>query len=129
MLAGRKGAPDTNYITNYTQLAGVMDRSNYPRILARWSEFIPPERIFIMFMDQIEKEPVSVMQRACGFLGVAYRESCFRHLYTPIHVGEPTEIPPQIYTTLKDQARPIYEGLWEQFPDVVGQWMRRHYGL
>jgi hypothetical protein len=106
----------------------VAERGNYPQMLRLWSELFPPERLSIIFMDDIAADPFGVLERVCGFLGIEFREEYFPHSTTPIHVTEAMAIPPELYETLKEQMRPIYDELEPRFPDIVKRWVARHYG-
>lgn len=126
----RMNAPPNASIEDLKRIAqyrDVVSRADYPKIIARWSEFIAPERRMIVFMDDITARPRVVMARICAFLGIEYDERFFTRLETRVHVGETLAEPPEIIELLKTQLRPIYDELCTQFPEMGKKWRDRHY--
>jgi len=59
--------PDGN-LRRIASLPDVVLRADYPAIIARWSKFVPEERIHILFMDDILTKPLELMSDVCKFL-------------------------------------------------------------
>jgi hypothetical protein len=51
--------------------------SSYARIIARWEESFPPERMLTLFHDDIVAEPLRVLGEVCAFLGLGFDSSYF----------------------------------------------------
>jgi hypothetical protein len=102
-------------------------RANYPTIISRWSQFVPEQRILILFMDDILAKPLRVMADVCKFLGVDFRDDIFPGLEKPAYVGEKMDMPPEVYKLLKEQLYPVYVEMSKLFPKIASPWMERHY--
>ncbi len=105
----------------------VMTRANYPAIISRWAQFVPEQRMLILFMDDILAQPLKLMADVCRFLGVEFEDDIFPRLEKPAHVGEKMDMPPELYELLKEQLHPTYVEMSKLFPEVAGRWMERHY--
>jgi hypothetical protein len=109
------------------ELPDVVQRANYPALIARWSKYIPQDRMLILFMEDILAKPVELMSQVCKFLGVDFKKEMFRQLDKPAYVGKQLEMPPEVYGLLKDQLHPIYVEMSKLYPENAGQWLQRHY--
>jgi hypothetical protein len=105
----------------------VVKRADYPSIISRWSQFVPQPRFLILFMDDIVARPLKLMTDVCKFLGVDFEDDMFTALAKPTHVGQPMDMPAEIYALLKEQLRPIYVEMAKLFPHITAQWLERHY--
>ena len=118
--------PGSN-LMRIAELPDVLQRANYPEIIARWSKFIPEDRILILFMEDILSKPLELMSQVCKFLGVDFRKEMFPGLNKPAFVGKQLEMPADVYGLLKDQLHPIYVEMSKLYPENAGKWMQRHY--
>jgi hypothetical protein len=105
----------------------VLEKSDYPTILANWKKFVPSESIFVFFMEDIAEEPLSVLERISGFLGVKFLPKRFAKASLPVHTGESADIPPSVYANLKQRLRPVYDELAKLYPEMAARWASRHY--
>jgi hypothetical protein len=105
----------------------ICQRTDYPGMISKWRAYVPDDRFLVIFMDDIETNPQAVLKTICEFLGVAYRPKLFKKSDNPIHVGEAKPIPPHIEAILKEQLRPVYEGMAQLYPEIGERWMSRHY--
>jgi hypothetical protein len=128
MLARNSSTSDVAALVELATYPDIAERGDYPKILSLWSGLNPPERLHLLFMDDIASRPVEVMQGLCSFLGIEYQEGFFPHLSTAVHVGDDVPLPPELHEFLKRQMRPVFERLEPRFPEIVGQWLARHYG-
>jgi hypothetical protein len=110
------------------QYGDVISRSDYPKIISLWSEFVAPERFKIVFMDDVIAQPRIAMASICAFLGIEYDDRVFNKLDKPVHVGEARPIPQEVMDLLKTQLLPIYDKMCEMFPAMGKKWRERHYG-
>lgn len=118
--------PDTN-LMRIAQLPDVVLRADYPSIIARWSKFIPEERMLILFMDDILTKPLELMSEVGKFLGVGIKKEMFPRLEKAAYVGKPMEMPPEIYGLLKEQLHPVYLEMSKLYPENANKWMQRHF--
>jgi hypothetical protein len=108
-------------------LNGAIARSDYPAILASWHSALPEEQLHIDFMDNIVSRPAAVLRGVCTFLNVAFESNRFPGAQQAVHVGEPFEIPPAVFATLKTQLDPVYEEIAKLYPEIGEAWRTRHY--
>lgn len=107
---------------------GVIERSDYPLLLDRWSRFVDAGRMLVIFMDDIIARPAFVLSQVCDHLGVEYRESYFPAAGKVVHEGRGMDMPPKIYEAMKSRLEPVYVELAKRYPAVAGAWLERHYG-
>jgi hypothetical protein len=118
--------PDTN-LMRIAQLPDVVLRADYPSIIARWSKFIPEERMLILFMDDILTKPLELMSEVGKFLGVGIKKEMFPRLEKAAYVGKQMEMPPEVYGLLKEQLHPVYLEMSKLYPENANKWMQRHF--
>ena len=111
-----------------TEMADVRARADYPRMIGDWRRALGERNLHIDTLDAIGREPFAVLERVCAFLGVPYDGKHFPRAEEHVHEGEAIEIPPAVHARLKQQLRPVYEGLARLFPDLAETWMARHWG-
>lgn len=128
MTARARGIDDLSQFEQFARSADQLRRADYPAIIASWRKFIPDDRFLILFMDDIETAPDTVLENVCAFLGVGSHDKVFAKAANPVHVGEKREIPPSVLAILKDRFQPIYEQFAGLYPEIGGAWMARHYG-
>jgi hypothetical protein len=105
MFAQSRDIPDIGKLEQFAASDDQFRRADYATIIANWRRFIPEDRFLVIFLDDIEKTPETVLSNVCDFLGVEYPDKAFAKAGRPVHVGEEREIPPS-----------------------VGAWMAQHYG-
>jgi hypothetical protein len=128
MLAGNAANRNLAHLKELAAYPDIADRGNYPRILGLWARLVRPERLLVIFMDDIATDAAAVMRSVCAFLQLEYKENLFRQLKRAVHVGEEIEIPPELHDVLKRVMRPVYDELELLYPEIVQRWMARHYG-
>jgi len=110
-----------------SQSVKVLGRSDYPAIISSWRKFVPPERLHIVFIDDIARKPLEVLNGVCDFLGAEFLPERFAEAAVRVHSGNELDMPPGIYEGLKRSLRPVYDRLIELYPEHTGKWRARHY--
>jgi Sulfotransferase family len=128
MMAANQDIRDPTEIERLSLADGVILRSDYPRLLDRWSRFVDSGRMLTIFMDDIVARPAFVLSQVCGHLGVEYRENYFPKHDKIVHEGRSMSMPPTIYEAMKVRFQGIYVELAKRYPVVAGAWMDKHYG-
>lgn len=106
----------------------VAMRSDYPTIIADWSRAVGKERLLLAYLDDIESQPMSVLQSVCKFLGIDSDTSRFPRAEEIVFKGPEDQVPAGIYEELKRRLRPVYDRLEEVIEAHVAQkWIGLHY--
>jgi hypothetical protein len=124
MIARAEGRTDLLRIATYPDLEG---HANYPAVLERWHAAVPAARVLVVFADDIVEHPEYVIETVCDYLKIDFSKKYFPKLRTPVHVGDPAEIPEDLYDLLRVRLRPIYDRMLQIYPDIGRRWIARHY--
>jgi hypothetical protein len=127
MMAKKRRTSEVGALESMASHADMTRRSDYAAIIAAWTKFVPQERFFATFMEDIANDPNKVLKDLCGFLGVAYRPKFFKKMANPIHSGDELEMPPSVAAILKERLRPAYDGIARLYPEIGAAWLSRHY--
>jgi hypothetical protein len=127
MIARTNAGGNERDLMRIANFPDVVMRAHYPAIISRWLQFVPEERILVLFMDDMLDKPLELMADVCNFLGVNFKDSLFPALEKPAYVGEKIEMPPEVYELLKEQLHPVYIEMSKLYPEVASRWMERHY--
>ncbi|MCS6931609.1 MAG: sulfotransferase [Acetobacteraceae bacterium] len=100
----------------------ILARADYAATIARWREAFGPETLHIETLDAIAAEPLAVLERVCGFLGVGFDPAWFPEAARPVFAGPPGEMPAAVAAVLKERLAPCYERLARILPEVVARW-------
>jgi hypothetical protein len=125
MTARTRGIADAEGLERMARNADLVQRADYPAMIAHWREFIPAERFLVIFMDDIAAEPGAVLDKVCAFLGVPPRH--FAKADEAVHEGVALEMPPAVLAALKERLAPVYEGITALYPEIGARWASRHY--
>jgi hypothetical protein len=94
--------------------------SDYPRWLNRWRGLLPAGRLFVATMRQVRAEPLAVLDRLCGFLGLPFHADLFPEAATPVFAGSRRELTtPEMRDFLRERMDRIYQDLAAQWPDLA----------
>lgn len=97
--------------------------TDYHRILTRWRTFFPSEQILVLFHDDIEREPRSVLCRVSRFLGLSeYTEWSDERLALRVWSSPEIEMPPVVRWYLQRRYRSVVEQIATEFPTPARQW-------
>lgn len=124
MIARREGAVDLQRAATHPELER---QAHYPELIARWRKFVPESRFRIIFVDDLLEKPEELFAEVCGFLGLDFDRKYFPDLETKVHVGDAMDIPDDIYATMKEHMRPIYEQVAGLYPEIGKRWIAKHY--
>ncbi len=127
MTARTRNITDDAKIEQFARNLDMLQRADYPAIIATWRTLIPSDRFLILFMDDIIARPTAVLEEVCAFLGVPFRDSYFPKAASPVHVGEAQAIPASVYAILRERLKPIYGELAGLYPEIAAGWAARHY--
>lgn len=67
----RWGEASDAWFIDHFQSQGSMARGDYAACLQCWLEHFPREQILVLFHDELQQSPRSVLERACTHIGVA----------------------------------------------------------
>jgi len=79
---GKSEEPRTD-LMRIAELPDVVQRANYPAIIARWSKFVPEDRMLILFMEDILEKPLELMAQVCKSWTSISRKRCSRGCTRP----------------------------------------------
>jgi hypothetical protein len=107
--------------------ADILARADYAATITAWRDAFGAEALHIETRDAIAAEPLAVLERVCGFLGVAFDPALFPHAKEPVFVGPATDMPPAVLDRLKARLAPCYERLGALLPDLAARWRAEHW--
>lgn len=107
--------------------ADILARADYAATITAWRDAFGTEALHIETRDAIASEPLAVLERVCGFLGVAFDPALFPHAKEPVFVGPATDMPPAVLDRLKARLAPCYERLGALLPDLAARWRAEHW--
>lgn len=107
--------------------ADILARADYAATITAWRDAFGAEALHIETRDAIAAEPLAVLERVCGFLGVAFDPALFPHAKEPVFVGPATDMPPAVLDRLKARLTPCYERLGALLPDLAARWRAEHW--
>ncbi|MBV8978791.1 MAG: sulfotransferase [Alphaproteobacteria bacterium] len=127
MMFRKQAEIDRQALEEAAGFQDLYDRADYPAIIERWKKALP-DRLLLLFMDDIESDPAAVLETVCKFLGRKYLPKRFAAAVRPVHRGQRLDMPDSIYSLLGQRLRPIYENLAQLYPKEGGRWLEQHYG-
>jgi len=126
MVAAETGKGTENELNVIARRFDVFERTDYAGALERWSRHIPQDRLNVIFIDDVEREPQGVIAKLCRFLDVRPDPTLFGNLHTPANVGGELPIPDSVYSFLREQLRERYADMSKLYPDRVAAWSEKH---
>jgi len=101
----RSNAPQMSSEEIRAQLQGRRPRalSDYHATLSLWSEYFPPEQIFLGYLDDVSITPARVLEAVGQFLGVG--AITWKGASRRVHRGESTSIPQEYWALLAEQYK------------------------
>ena len=97
--------------------AGKKDREDYVGALTRLSAAVPPQRLMVMFQDEMMTPPG--LARLSGFLGIASRPANFARR---VLEGAPLALAADLHERARAVLRPQYDFVARQFPNLPESW-------
>jgi hypothetical protein len=94
-------------------LTGYLSLGEYGRILRRYCQYFPLDRLLILFADDLEARPQSVLDSIARYLGVESHTP--KNLGTRYHVGGTSQRFPRLISTVK-RVYPLWR-LWKLLPE------------
>ena len=84
-------------------------QSDYATWLARWRDALPPGALHIETMGRIRREPLAVLERLCGFLGLPFDPARFTEAERPVYASRAdkaslAEVLPEIRSALSRET-------------------------
>jgi hypothetical protein len=95
-------------------LTGYLSLGEYGRILSRYRQYFPKERLLILFADDLETRPQFVLDSIARYLGVSSGYTP-KNLGTRYHVGGKRQRFPWLIPTVK-RVYPLW-WLWKLLPE------------
>jgi hypothetical protein len=106
----------------------VIERSRHSRAIDRWSAFVPEERTFLGFFEEIADDPAALLERVLRFLGVDPNPSVESPLRSVVNRGEGTPMPDAARSLLVDRLGDELVELDRRFGGPATAWRRRWLG-
>jgi hypothetical protein len=128
MAALENGRSEPEDLLAISRQPDVLQRTDYVGLVTRWLAHVPGDRIKIIFLDDIEQQPLAVMKDICCFLGISDCGIAVPDLRQTINAGVEQPMPGSLYAELKERHRDRYQELQVLFPDRARVWAARHYG-
>ena len=94
-------------------LTGYLSLGEYGRILSRYRQYFPMDRLLILFADDLETRPQFVLDSIARYLGVDSHTP--KNLGTRYHVGGTSQRFPRLIPTVK-RISPLWR-LWKLLPE------------
>jgi len=103
----------------------VVQRGDYLRTIENWKACFPDEQFFFCFYDEIEEDPLGLLQRLVDFLAVApVGKHPFRPtLHKKVNVSPKFQIPPKVKAYLAERYYSQIETLAEMFGEYPARWL------
>ena len=101
--------------------------SRYSKILDRYETHFPGQ-IFTGFMDDLIADPLDLLKRICGFLGVEYDARFFPRIDFVANEGAKYSVGSGMKAALYKELSEEYEFLSQRFPEQAAKWRARHEG-
>jgi len=80
----------------YFESQWVIERGDYPRIIANWSRYFESNQFFIGFFEDIARNPAVLLDEVCSFLDIGFAATVASKASTPRNVGKKTSMPDNI---------------------------------
>ena len=119
LMLGRKGDDLPTWGEFKTELQGerCRSRSRYSQTIKIWQQYFPPQRLLIIFHDDIVSRPHYVLQKVCDHLKVSYDPSFFPSVDTKINSNK--AIPAEYLEPARQLARESCEGEIARLSELV----------
>lgn len=97
-------------------------QSDYAAWLARWRDALPPGALHIETMPRLRREPLAVLERICGVLGLPFRPEHFPDAATPVYPGraDKARIAPAL-PAIRDALAPQAGAFAAAFPALAAE--------
>jgi len=120
LMLGRKGKDLPTWEELKSELQGerCRSRSRYSQTIKTWQQYFPPQRLLIIFHDDIVSRPHYVLQKVCDHLKVSYDPSFFPSVDTKINSNK--AIPAEYLERARQLARESCEGEIARLSELVG---------
>ena len=96
---------------------GKKDREDYVGALTRLSAAVPPQKLMVMFQDEMMTPPG--LARLSGFLGISTRPANFARR---VLEGAPLALAADLHERARAVLRPQYDFVARQFPNLPESW-------
>lgn len=115
MAAQRRKLPEMDAATleRLDILSGVLARSAYREMLARWEAEFPAERMLILPYAQVRRDPDGFLRRVESFLGVSHH--AYGGAEESVHQTQPVTLAPELKDMLETRLGSERAWLAERF--------------
>jgi hypothetical protein len=109
--AGRRIPRDSN-----PKLSTYTDRARFAEQLAPWLDTFGRDRVHVLILEQVIRDPAARFRELLGFLGVdaTYQPDTFA-THNPVHAGRPSLL------GRAARSRPVQIAAWRVLPRVLGE--------
>jgi hypothetical protein len=124
-IAARKLPQDAQTMLKFAQKKNNLKRSRYMDVLERWYARVPPERLKIVFYDDITTRPMELLEEICKFAGLEFKPSYFPESKKVVHEGKKMELPSEVKSYLVQEHLPTIRALAQKFPQAKS-WLQKY---
>lgn len=107
---------------SYTKRKAVIERSDYISTIERLESVFDKRQILYLFFDDLESEPLKLLNTVCSFLGVDFNPSYFPNVKEKSLVSKEVKIPSEAYDYLRDTCKNDISRLNERLP-LPSEWL------
>ncbi len=124
--AGRLSALDGPALEACVLAPEAVAWSDYWRLLATWEGAFGPDRVLVLFYEELERSPLAVVERICGFFGVPFRPAAVASLAQQRFNDAPqAPLPPALAAALAQRLRAPTQALARRYPAEAGPYLER----
>ena len=100
--------------------------SDYTRLLATWEGAFGADRVLVLFYEELEAQPLAVVERVCRFFGVPFQPGAVAKLAGQRFNDAPqAPMPPALAAALAHRLRGPTHALARRYPEQAGPWLQR----
>lgn len=113
----RWGEASDAWFIDHFQSQGSIARGDYAACLQRWLEHFPREQLLVLFHEELQQSPQSVLERACAHIGVSEPSAEMnRHCQQRVFSGAGHPLPEH----LRDFLQALYEPRIQALEALLG---------
>jgi hypothetical protein len=99
--------------------------SDYGYWLPRWLAAVDPSRIMVEFNGRIGREPLAVLEKICGFLGIAFDAGLFPKADQKVYEGRKPDRVAELAEELRAEFTYLYENL-DKLPEYLTRGLKEY---
>lgn len=123
MLAVRRGLGfDEETLTRLALHRSSLAHGEYPAIIARWLEAFPPDRVLILFYDDVAARPLWLIEQVCTFAGLDFDPAWFPAAGEVVYRGPSVDMPEALRRALATRYAATIAEIRRRYPGRALDW-------